>query len=732
MPVPCRLTFGAVAVLLLSGYTSPLHAQRMPRRALEPFASESALVHFLARPRANASQEVAMTAPAPCDAPVLLTQDSSARGRSITTVAGRVTDTQGKPLLGTLVQFRGAHGWPETLTDSLGRFELSLRPESLTVARTLDLFVRRIGNRSFRRTLSIARGDRVSATIALCTETVALSGVVVTGAPSGAADAVTNVQTAGVDEGGIVKRRGDVLVILRRGRLFTIDISRGGLRGIHAVDAFGPDVDPSYAWYDELLVSDSTVVVIGYSYARGGTEVGLFRLAADGRLSYRDTYQLSGGDYYSSRNYAARLIGSELILYTPARLWGGVGAISSFPSWRRWRASGATAGDTARFERIVPATRIYRAAVAEDEVSPGDDLHTVVRCDIRTTPLTCQTTAVMGGPGHVFHVSATAVYVAAVGPSRGDASITVLYRLPLDGGDPTAVRLRGSPLDQFSFLETERDLHLMLRRSGYGTGMWASERGSDALALVTVPLAELSDGGTAVPPERYLPLPWPSSFGALHQRFVGTSLLYGVAEFSGMRPGELGDSVYVVSLDQRRVRALAIPHTVERIEVMGPQAVVMGGADGDLHFTGITLGARPRVQQRYVLEGASQSEFRSHGFFYHAEGSVGARGVIGLPILAGGGSAWWRGQGRPPGVFFLRNSGGEFSPMGGLFASPMATDSDDCRASCYDWYGNARPLFLDDRVVALLGYELVEGDLRRWEIKERQRTSFLPKPTRTR
>ncbi|MGH2670956.1 MAG: beta-propeller domain-containing protein, partial [bacterium] len=37
-----------------------------------------------------------------------------------------------------------------------------------------------------------------------------------------AEESVTNVQHAGVDEGGIVKVQGDYLVILRRGRLFTV------------------------------------------------------------------------------------------------------------------------------------------------------------------------------------------------------------------------------------------------------------------------------------------------------------------------------------------------------------------------------------------------------------------------------------------------------------------------------------------------------------------------------
>ena len=45
---------------------------------------------------------------------------------------------------------------------------------------------------------------------------------------------------------------------------------------VTAVDAFGPDVDPEDAWYDEMLVSGRSVVVVGYSYKRGGTELGLF------------------------------------------------------------------------------------------------------------------------------------------------------------------------------------------------------------------------------------------------------------------------------------------------------------------------------------------------------------------------------------------------------------------------------------------------------------------------
>ena len=113
------------------------------------------------------------------------------------------------------------------------------------------------------------------------------------------AENVTNTQHAGVDEGDIVKVHGNHLVVLRRGRLFTIAINDGDLKPISAVNAFGPNIDPSNSWYDEMLISGDNVVVIGYSYYRGGTEVGLFDISDDGRLTYRSTHQLRSDDYYS-------------------------------------------------------------------------------------------------------------------------------------------------------------------------------------------------------------------------------------------------------------------------------------------------------------------------------------------------------------------------------------------------------------------------------------------------
>ncbi|MFT3744357.1 MAG: beta-propeller domain-containing protein [Pyrinomonadaceae bacterium] len=134
-------------------------------------------------------------------------------------------------------------------------------------------------------------------------------------------DGITNNQTAGVDEGGIVKVHGDHLVILRRGRLFTVRVGSNSLAPVSSVNAYAPGVNPSNDWYDEMLVSKNTVVVIGYSYGRGGTEINLFDINSGGGLNFRSSYHLKSNDYYSSRNYASRLIGDKLVFYTPQVFW---------------------------------------------------------------------------------------------------------------------------------------------------------------------------------------------------------------------------------------------------------------------------------------------------------------------------------------------------------------------------------------------------------------------------
>ena len=64
--------------------------------------------------------------------------------------------------------------------------------------------------------------------------------------------------------------------------------------------------------------------------------------------------------------------------------------------------------------------------------------------------------------------------------------------------------------------------------------------------------------------------------------------------------------------------------------------------------------------------------------------------------------------------------------MGELGAREEGVVDDRCKASCMDWYGNARPIFLRDRTFALMGYEIVEGEIGDRFIREVRRINFAP------
>jgi Beta propeller domain len=544
-------------------------------------------------------------------------------------------------------------------------------------------------------------------------------------APSMAADSsITNVQHAGVDEGGIVKLHGDYLVMLRRGRLFTVAIGDAQLRPVAAVDAFAPDIDPRGTWYDELIVSGDTVVVIGYSYMRGGTEIGLFNIDSSGGLKYRSTYHLRSNDYYSSRNYSARLIGTSLVFYAPLYVPPET-EDPPLPALRRWH-QGARADE---FRTIASATRVYRPNY-QFNTDNGLALHTVTSCDLARYELSCDATVVMGAPGRVFYVSPKSVYVWATQWRGWRETETrrerpLLYRMPLDGSSPSAVQVSGSPVDQFSFLEGEDGhLNVLVRSDAAGDGMWAAEVAQGDVALLRFALDEFSDGSVAVPASNYRRLPRPEGY-TFQNRFIGNYLLYGTG--SGWRRPQANERARLLAVrwSGGELFELSLPHGVDRIEALGSDATVIGTDGRSLHFTAVRLGQQARVAHEYVREDAAQGELRSHGFFYKPEDA--SRGLLGLPIRAGARPGYEHLLRDSASILFLRNESLQFRELGELVSRAEKADNDRCEASCVDWYGNARPLFIAGRLFALLGYELVEGALKDGRINEVRRVSYAPR-----
>ena len=542
------------------------------------------------------------------------------------------------------------------------------------------------------------------------------------------ADLITNVQHAGVDEGGIVKLHGRHLVILRRGRLFTIEVSDTDLTPVSFIDAFAPDIDPTQTWYDELLISGNTIIVIGYSYERGGTEVGLFNIDDKGKLSYRSTYHLRANDYFSSRNYASRLVRGKLIFYSALYVWPGQeDPLKSFPALRKWH-KGASESE---FRSITTSSRIYRPEYTFNG-GYGVALHTITICDPFGVEMQCNATSVVGPYGHSFYVSPESVYVWTTDvtyDNKQQRAQSLLYRMPLDGSAPSALKVSGGPVDQFSFLESaDNYLNVLVRERGSGDGMWHSEEASGQASLLRVSLASFSDGGEAVSSANYRKLPTPKGY-SFQNRFVGDHLLYGIGVGWGAPEQKPEHAIYAVRWSGGDPVKLPLTHYVDRIEVMGNAAIIVGTAGADLHFSGISLGNVPKVETDYVRKNASQGELRSHGFFYKPDGTDS--GVLGLPISTPGRPGYEHLFTESAAILYLRNNALQLKEVGSLAANSKGVTEDKCRASCVDWYGQSRPLFLQGRVFALLGYELVEGAVNNTGMKEVRRLNYAPKGDNT-
>ena len=540
---------------------------------------------------------------------------------------------------------------------------------------------------------------------AACSESPVL-GETVTVSAAAAVESITNTQHAGVDEGGIVKRHGDVVVVLRRGRLFTIGIGNGHLESLDVADAFGPrdgDLEPDHTWYDELLVWRDTVIVIGFSYSRGGTEIGLFDLGPHGDLQHRATYHLRSDDYYSAANYASRLIGERLVLFSSFRLRENADPDAWLPALRRWHHEGSTEP----FEGIAPITRVFRP------VTPlGADpvIHTMVSCNLAAASLICEATVVLGDHLTVYYASPTAAYAWTTAWTEESSPRSLLYRIPFDGAPVSAIGVVGTPSDQLAFFEdAQQHLNVVVAHQ------------NDVVTLLRLPLSSFSDGTVDAPTWHYRAIA--QGLGPLlTTRFVGPYVLVGAHAWDGDE--ETPRTVVVTPWAGESTFFLRLNHSAQRIEAMGANAVVVGAGEHGLWMTAIRLDGYPSVAGTLMQRDALQSESRSHGFFYRED--TDETGVFGLPMVT---SNTMHASDVPQAsarILFVRNRALTFASQGTLDASAEPAMDDHCRVSCVDWYGDVRPIFVDDRILALLGYEIVEGRLARDGVEEVRRLGFTP------
>ena len=570
---------------------------------------------------------------------------------------------------------------------------------------------------------------------------------------------ITNNQMEGVDEGDIVKQIGQYLLVLQDGRIFVIDTRARGGRRLALAERMNVYRDRNqYMWYDEMLVFGDRVLITGYSYAQRATELSVFRLdMASGRLSRQGVFYMSSNDYYSSTNYASRLVGDNLVVYTPFNVYAMTRPDFRWPMVRRWVEGEDRLAADRRSRPLFDAGQIYRPV----RNSVGADLptvHTVSVCPLGDVgpggELACRTTAFVGPSQAQWYVTEQDAYLWTNDPNPSTAYFrhdgvrdadcgapqrylpeayhpAVLFRVPVHGAAPGVAGTRGAPPDQFSLDARNGHFRALLRGASRACRAGLPE---SHLAFIDLPLSRFSRTLRDVGDNSYTAMPGVKSDN-IANRFTENYLVYGSIGMTrrGFAENSMPPAYAVPVTHPADVRAISIRHTMIRAEQAGNDIVVTGYRNQDgLIVTLIDLDGQPRIASQVQLAQRFEGEGRSHAFnsLIEEDGS----GVIGLPTIAREGwssRAPWRSSASDL-SFLTVDTRGRLRPVGELQRRFDYSDDDgnggvpgyQCEVSCIDWYGNSRPIFTGGRVFGLTGTELIEGRIFGGEIHEVQRLNI--------
>lgn len=581
------------------------------------------------------------------------------------------------------------------------------------------------------------RRARASSTATGDAPLAGLGGLGATGAGATGAAAtpsstgVTTTQIAGIDEGDIVKAMGDHFLVLRQGVLYTVRVGEE----LAVADRIAVIPEDQDGWIDELLVHTGTrrAVVVGFVEADDATYtvMHLFDIDEQGSIERGDAIWLRSQDYFDDENYATRLVGDDLVLYSIHNLtsedtfapedFEGLSAdeIATMRAQNRWDATlPARRNERGRFEPTWAPRRVF---VRAGHVART--LQAVTRCDLSRTPVPCTTHGVLEDGYARLFVSGTAAYLWVedlelisapddeAPESAWDAydervqsveGSALVYRFPHGRSRVAVAAARGSLGSMMHLAELDGHLHALV---GWDDGddqddpTVELDRVESRAALLSFDLRRF--GQPLVRDDvRRLPTEAPGV-----GRFLGGHLVYGA---------DAKTVVHDVSANETWIGDAE--GDVTRVDPLLGGVLVSVDGEGVEYLT-VELGATPNIREYRRLVGASGSETRTHGFFF-LPSSVG-NGTFGVPIVHG---ASGHSRGEAAIAFF------DLAEFQTTLAGALRSEGHEveCTASCVDWYGNARPLFWQGGIYALMGSELVEGTRADGRIVESRRVLLDP------
>jgi hypothetical protein len=482
-----------------------------------------------------------------------------------------------------------------------------------------------------------------------------------------------------------LRTHGDYLVLLRNGRLTSIRIAGGELRVAQTTNVLEPGVDGHEVFFYGLEEADGGVRVLAARSADSVTEsrVAGFRVGADGGLVPDGGAVLRSADGLYAGSHVTRRLGDRVVFYErigiPLR---DPDPTAALPTLR---------GGDGSFATTVDPRRVFRSVYPMNWGSnPG--LHVVTVCAPAAEGMRCAATALYAPDPRVVHVSTHAVYLLTEHGEEG-----VIYRMPLDGSAPSALRISGGTFNPHDFLESADgyvNVHIL-------HGGWTEEARSQfpTPTLLRVPLSAFGDGRRSPDPRHYRALRRLGGFYYSH--FADGWMVYGNRPHSdymvqsGLIPATERERLGIGMLrwaDTTAPTWLPTRTQTQAFAAAGDAAVLalLGGGDS-LALALLPLGgtARPSVMAAPTLE--------------HWEG--GMRGIVPHPgntaqsglLAVTTGVRPTRFQWRSTGVVFIRYDAAGMRRIG--------------EVSIGGEPGGDRevvPVFAHGRTFVLLGGELVE------------------------
>ena len=518
-----------------------------------------------------------------------------------------------------------------------------------------------------------------------------LDRIDVTGSRVDGGDSVTNTQEAGVDEGGLVKRVGDFLLVLRDGVLYSVRIVRDGREVLELAHALAVDMedDGEEVWYDEILSYQSTVLLLGFNYGSDPAvaEMVVFDVSPDGRLQRQSRLWLGTEDYFSSQNYGARLIGDRLLLRLRQEL-----VMDDEPeAVMRWQRRDAA---RPRWRPLLDLGELHLPVFDLE----WPIIHALLSCSVeglRHGDLACDRFGVVGNDFATVYASPQAAYLALGHSWRDKARKTTVFRLPIDDWQAaTHVAVEGvvdSPL-QFA----DRDNGLYVAAAAGPSSVSAGSR--HPISHLPVHRFAFGSESNPVAPAWTVNLPYPQA----SVRF-GDDAVWFAPERSwwGRNQESMPGPVVVQPLDGSAQSRFDTGFWTDRLQPVPGGMLLFGHGAGE--ETGFVLGLAGKTASgvglfdRYVPGGVDLSEMRTQAvnLATQPDGSL----LLGWPVFGR--------QGDESALMFAAITGQRLAARGAL----DFTDMPDLATQSVAWYGESRVVFLGHRLIAFSGDAVIEGRL---------------------